>query len=765
MQKKLKEMYSPADQVRQQMATSQRLQAAGMGAMAGSPDNAGYQRTLAENKRNLDRSTREEKTNLEEKSKKLIQEQGAQKKISEQYQAIVKAGKEDLKIKKDLLDAQESLNKAQKEYEASHVKVNALLNERQRLESPAMQVAPGQTPPPPPVKGVDMGAILKGVGGVLAALGAGAAVYDQYTSLSQTTSRATGSATQGLLGSPLQSLASGDVVNQMAFLPERQKAMQMATDKMHSREMTDMIPGSSILSMSGFGRNFNASAGALTGSLAKSIGQGGYGGMPGAGWLSGKLGNMSESYNAAHQAQLMELAGQDTEANLDAEKKKNPLKNLAAQRLQGNYMQDLNTQRQLGLGYEGFAGRGGFQERANMAGFNSDLGTQMAGQIMGAGGSTRASVNSNVLGLQAQRGFDMTNAGSVLGKISGTAGSSQATDAIFKKLLEESVKAGLDKSEFREEQRKFADITSNILSTSGAKTAEEAEKVLQGFTRFLGKDSTIKELEGARSAYTEQQAFSAETSGRGGALQFAGLMQQPGMGKLGAMGMAGLMEMPEQDLTETNPYIVAEAAKVGKSPKDLISQVMDAKRQKSLVEVGLDPKKMKALNEYMQKNSLDVGTMTGEQINAMPEDMKQAYLQAQEAPSVRSQYESPQKRASVVRGLISGAGGGIPGQEEMGPGTSVEEKLRGPTGRPEDEVVKATGVAAQAMLENFRRFKTEITPASDALDAFTKKIILFASALNFIPDVDKAAAQKHMIESMSENIGPKTQQQGAKPTR
>lgn len=754
MRKKLQESYAPADQIRT-LQTSQRLQQAGYGGLAGAPTAEGVTKNVNEYKRTLDLLARQEKTALEEKVRNTAK-----------YQTIVdnilKSEKTTLNTALELNKAQKALAQAKEEQIQKDLRLNTILTERKRVNEYQDRGGPNAPPPNAAGQGGKGMSLSKALGGVLTAIATGAAVIDQYTSIPIARSLATGNATQSLIGGQLQN-ARGDFISQGAFLPERQKALQMANEKMkyseglsHTLGMTGV--GAGLAALGGNTKPYNAMMGDISGTLADRIPNSFIGGMPGAKGVAGWLGQKSEGYQSALQSQLMEEHGGNVDALYEAEKKKNPLKNLAATDFQQNYMQDLQTQRTLGLGYAGFHGKGGFKENANMSGFNADLATQMSGQILGAGGSTRGAQSGSVLGLQAQRGFDMTNAGSVLGKISGGAGGGAASEAVFKKLLTESVKAGLDSSEYREEQRKFADITSEVLSRSGVKSAEDAGRVLEGFSRMVGREPTMRELAGAQAAYEEQQGFSAETGGRGGALQFAGLMKQEGMTKLGAAGMAGLMEMPEADLTSDNPFIIAKAAQAGMTPKELIGKTLKAKREKGQIEVGLDPEKMQALQAYMSKNNLDVGTMTAEQIQGMPEDLQRSFQAATDAATYKSGYAGQQKRTAVTRGLIGGATGG--GAEEYGPGTSIEERLRAPGTRPEDAAVAQSGKVAQVFLENFREFKDVITPASTALDDFTRKMVLFATALNLIPDKDKPAAQKYMAERMAE---PKVQPQGSKP--
>lgn len=633
--------------------------------------------------------------------------------------------------------------------------------------------------------GVGLGMLTKALGTAITVMGSVGSVYQQFKELPMERAIATGSATQGLLGEQLQGIGRGDVVNQMAWLPERKKAMEMATGINQAKDVTDqakMVGGGLV---GGIGKGLGVKIGdenlwnLLAGSAISSLKEALPTNKSDFGkFIDKKLSSISEEYLSTYQATRMKEYVENYQNIANAEIKKNPLKDLAAQRLQQNYMPDLQTQRMMGLSDDKFFGKGGFQEKANKSGFNAELARTMSTQIEAAGGSTRGMKDLSVLGLQAQKGFDLTNAGSVLGKISGGAGSSQASEQIFRKLMEESIKAGLDKSDFREEQRKYAEMTSEILAQSGVKTAEDSEKVLKGFSKYLGENPTIRELQGAKSAYEEAQGFSAETSGRGGALQFAAMLKHPSLKALGAKGMAGLMEMPDKDLLPSNPYVIAEASKADVSPEQLIKDAKEAKLEKQYTEVGLDKKQTASLNKYLTDKGLNKKDLTTKDLDKMKEEAPEEYAQyinVQEAPSIRSAYEGTQKRQAVVRGLIAGE---APGEEKDIPkffgrpiresaGAEYDRGIKGDTGRSGDAVVAASGVAAQAMLENFREFKNEITPTATALEFFTKKIVLLQQVLNATPDIDKASTQRWMSEHLFDNVGKSTQNQGqgGKPSR
>ena len=220
-------MYAPADAIRMQK-TSQALQQAGYGEIEGAPGHAGVKSKSEEYKKNLDKMIREEKTALEGKIRILGQEESSYKKISDQYQKVIKAGKEDLKIKEQLKTAQETLSKAKEEELDSETKINALLKEKQRF-SASGSLAPknlqelsgafrgggfkhGMSQIPGYLGNMTGGTIAGGIGlagmamGGLGALGAGA---ERFTGYGMRLEQAKGSAVAGTAGQDLQGIYGG----------------------------------------------------------------------------------------------------------------------------------------------------------------------------------------------------------------------------------------------------------------------------------------------------------------------------------------------------------------------------------------------------------------------------------------------------------------------------------------------------------------------------------------------------------------------------
>ncbi len=609
------------------------------------------------------------------------------------------------------------------------------------------------------------GGLGKSLGTAAALLATGAALIDQYTSLPITRTGSLGNATQSLVGGNLQEIASGNVIQSQAWMKEKQRASQMASDKFNSQMVTGpMNIGAGAIglvkgAMSGQGAGQDANANMLMGTVTKTLSAALSIGAKGsiADSLSIGLGKASEEYFSTHQAQLMEDFGKNYEGMLQAQQKENPLKNLAVNYFQDRYKTDIQSQRMLGMNDNKFYGRNGFMEEANTGGFTGDMRVQMAQQMQAAGGSTRAmGGKSSMAALQAARGFDLTNAGSIMGSLSGGLGSDEATNRAFQKIMEESIKNGYDKSDKVEEMRRYAQQTAEVVAKTGAINGMDAQQVIEGLQRFqAGGLGTMKDIEGSKAAYQEYQGQSAATSGRGGAMQYASMISGGLAGKFDSRQIGDMMEIPEEDVHASNPFIQAMASKAGMKPEELVKNIIDAKRKGVQATAGANPAWQKTLEKAGINKELDYNEL--EKLKTSNPEAYEAYIQTESAAGNVSTYGGVQKRSAVVRGMMT-MGELKPGEESSGTtaeGAAYDTRMnQKPGDRAADDVVQSAGVAAQAMLENFREFKTEITPAADALDVFTKRMMILTQVLGMTPEKDRAAAAKYAGDHLFTPIQP-----------
>lgn len=749
MQRKLKDIYAPQDTIRMQNMTAQR---AGVG---GSPLAGGNPMQI---KRDLDQLIANSVKGQEALAKTIVQRYNSEKSIINLMKESIGLDNQRKMILDQELKAHQAVtNELERQFGVTDKIVNTMISTRNGPADRAREFLKNRAPAGPGQLDFTKGFVIGGAGGgdeeskggrgdaflkgaamlskavaaVVALAATGTALINQYASLPIRTAAATGSAVQGLVGQQVQEMASGALADAFGWDQERQEARDEAERKM---KMTWAAPNE--FSAGGIMDWLGAGASRVTG---------------------GRIGKQSET---SFYAGKVQTEAQDYQTGFQGRKQQEVGKAMATQRIQENWQNDLATQRMLGLDYGTFHGVGGFEEQANQEGFTPGMRTGIAGQMIGAGGSTRAAAGSaSMTGLQAQRAYGMTNAGAVMGRISGGAGSSQATDAVFKAVLAASVKAGLDSSEFREEQRKFADITSQVLEKTGVSTAADAEALLNGFSRFMGANPTMRDIAGAKSAYEEYQGQTAETSGRRGGLQFAAMMSMPGGKQLGAAGIGGLMEMPEQDLISSNPFVVSESAKLGISPQKLIDQVKTQKRRATILSYGLDPDKLKRYQDYAKKKGLP-STLSHKQLMNLQRENKEMfdiYTQTEEAVTYGSTYENPQKREAMARSFRSGQPVPMDEQTTKEVESKLKKKGKEASGRVEDEWVQSLGVANQAILKSFREYKDVIIPAAGALDTFNKKVAALLTTLHYVSPADKPGVLSAGQKGLST-----TQQQGNK---
>ena len=598
-------------------------------------------------------------------------------------------------------------------------------------------------------------AYVKGIGSISAVIAGVAKAVDTLAGFPMRLEEAKGVAAQSFVGRDIQALQSGNAPFETPWMAERAKAAEMAKTRAGWRHVADIgmgIAGAGLIAGGGL-------------AAATGVGLPLAGGMIAGGGALLSNDRFRNSINPFGQGAYNQLAGaqqgQDTLSTWEALRQQDPRKGAAIDRLQGRFSGDLNFQRMTGLGYGGFSE---FQGGANKAGFNGDLAMAMAAQIQGGGGSTRGMTGLSTLGLQAQRGFDLTNAGGVLGKISGTVGGAGGSEQVFRRLMEESIKAGLDKSDFREEQRRFADNAAEILSQSGVRSAADAAASLSGFTKFLGNEPTMKDIAGARSVYDQTQALSSTTSGRGGALHAAGFLRDPLLRKLGTQAIGDYMNQDIGTLNESNPDIIADAKLHGTTPAILAATLRKEKQDQQYTLIGANKKKVQSIGTSINAQNRARELLGGKPISDqeipdyLNEDQLRTYADIQHKIQYGIDYKDSQTKQAAVRGLTGlGGGGPFAGAANAGaPG--VEARLTGTTGRPEDEVFRATGVAAQAMLDNFRKFKDVITPTTQSLTGLIDAVM----ALKTAADMNTKDSLGRYINSMPGSL--KTQIQAGKPS-
>lgn len=656
--------------------------------------------------RALDQKIRQEKFGIEQVTRELVKKEA-------QLARMVKLEKEGLDVANKRLRLERELQETQNKQQILQTR----LNESQR----AFDRARGVGPPSGGGggRGIGAGGItslggfaqfagapLSAVGGIATALSAIRAMESGRRFVSEAPLRAreveaSAFNMQGQGGQRLQSFLNGGAAEELGFNSQRVQAAEYARSAIQGRYETHNTPiGWAAFAIRNPMQALRQAGGALGSSgLQKEF----------------------EETRAREQAGLQ---GSQFEALKTGPE--GAIRSAVFNKYLQNYQRDLDFQRQMGLNNESF--RGGFKSNIFNAGFDDTQGMGMAGSIMGAGGSTRSSVGNAALGLQAQRNLDITNAGSVLGKLSASLGSAETTKEAFVKLLAEGTKIGLDGSDFREENRKFVETAAQMISQSGTTTAGGAEQLLNQFGRFFG-DKTGVGIDAGKGAFELYRQTSMATTGPRATMRAAGMLTDPIISKLSRDSREALFNMPIDQLTSDNPAIAAMAKQANTTPQQLI----DAQNRVTSNSANLFKSSDIATKNLANiKNKYSMGSAIGYQGPFSPA----VYEEVNDAlglSNIAQIKENPilgqsQRSASAYSDALSA--GDVQRQGLALEEARKQQQLASPTsGRPEDETNRIQAEASRLANQLFMSIKDSIVPASDAAKSFANDINALTAAM------------------------------------
>jgi hypothetical protein len=666
--------------------------------------------------------------------------------VRKEEEAIVKAGKDATEVARKRADIEMDLSRKQAEHRVRMQALSESVSAREKLEEhrprgmnriiAAYQGAYANSVGGLPGMARGMGAAgtaayrmgggafgLAGMG--IGALSAGLMLADpvvrQVAGQDRVMAGAQGSAVQGLSG-PLQDLYSGNARQTMLFSRERQTAMTRAIQETETNRRMDAAgPWATIGGQAsagaaggaaiGTGLTLWSGPGALFGAGAGAIGGGVIGGAKGMydvasnsrsrDVLLSQLGSSSarqrlESGYAADLSQRMN-------ENFAAEKARDPLKVLADQSYSENMGSNLQFQRQLGLTNRGFYGEGGFLDQGTNAGFSREDMMGSASGIIGAGGSTRAARGSADFAARLARG-DITNASSIVGRLSANMGSAAMTEQATIKVLAEGVKAGLDKSEFREEQRKFADLTAMAVVASGANSAAGAARAAQEFGSFFGQTPTMGAMAQASTAQGLIDSATSQTGNARGAIFAAKAQTNSMINKLDAPSKATLSQMPLSAITEDNPMIMDMAAQAGVDVKTFVTEAKKVKLDSVTVTRGSEQAKQELMNmsdaEFEDPNNR---AKVGRLMNRL----------GAEDSSIMAMAAKPEAQMAYARRLRKGEVTPEGGAADARAGSIGDTGAQG-TGRMEDVDFAAVANQQKIVNEQFREMAPNLERAATA---------------------------------------------------
>lgn len=767
MQQKLRDLYAPSDRVRAQAQTADKLNQLGMGGIHG-PTNAAQTQAATQYRRNLDTYIREEYKKQEELVKLLGKREEKLKSLQEKQKDMLKGSKEELEIKERIARVEDNQARKRQEYNQRDQAINqaADIKRQQQFSMERLSTAyemggiggaaraggrmAGQAFRANPV-GVAAGIL----GAMGTAIGVGGELYGNYTQSPLRTAGNLGAGIQSTVGQESQIIGARRSVFEAAFNAERSRAAQMAVEANRgARVQTGAGLAGNILGMGGAG----AAAGSFFPGPGTAIGAAGgivYGAYRSfsdpaqrALAMSALPGGIGKRYGNEYESIMARRLGENYSQSLQDLRNQNPGKNLASGYYEQNYMQNLKSQRSMGMGNSQFYGAGGFLQSGVNAGFTPEMMTGAAAGILGVGGSTRSAVGNALFANQLSRNMDLTNAQQVLGTLSGGIGGSQATQQATIKIIAEGMKLGLDSSRFVEENRRFTQVAAEIISRSGAGGPGDFARVAGGFSRFL-VEPTAAGIGAAQSAYQRYQDISSSVTGPRGVMRMAGFLSDEKLNQLSTMEKQALSQIPENQLNENHPVVVGLASKYGIPVSEFVERISNVNEGAVSRFASTDKAR-----DRLRSTNVDVRRALSDSAyrSSLTRQQQDDITAIGVSRMVEFGNEGPRELAAGIAGQV---GGGAPGISD----TAVGARMGRGSGRGEDVTVTETAKDFGIVLQNFRDFKKEIMPSADAVANFTGKvremmIVLRNATESEIPGLMKAYNQRAI-----------NQVQGGKPSR
>ena len=358
----------------------------------------------------------------------------------------------------------------------------------------------------------------------------GFSAYQSHTAAPMVAAAAQGSAVNTVYGREVNAIYSGRNQLEASYSAEKMQSMDIAKGQRAGHEIGNIFSYNGLLSMLG-----------------------------------------DKNAQRAQSSLLNQQLANDRETTLNGLIDQDPFRKAATEKFQGNARNNLQFQRQFGLQYGTFHDRGGFSESVINKGFDDVLGMDMSRQIMGAGGSTGSSgKDSAITGLQAQRNFNLTNAGSILGKLSSTTSNPNESKEALVRILAEGTRLGFDGSHYVEESRKFTDIVAGIIEKSGSTNAEDVARNAKSFSEFVTDPTTTRGINSAKSAYDTYQEQTAATNGRQAYVKMAAFMNDPLLSKMDYISRSNFLGAKEGELTVDNAAVKKLALETGASPEEIL---------------------------------------------------------------------------------------------------------------------------------------------------------------------------------------------------
>lgn len=795
MQNRLKDLYAPADMVRAQTQTNQRLQQIGMGDARPGVSQDQYAKTQIQTKRQLDTFIKEEVKDQEKLTKMLVNREAKIKSLQEQQKQTVKNSKEELDIKEKISKLEENNFRAKEYYKQRESTINQALDARKKVspndipglieafKGGGMKYGMSQIPGAFRQNPMGMGAsMMGGIGAAAGMIGGIGSAAEKFTGYGMRLESARGSAVSGTTGKDLTDIYGGRSPFEAAYMPERTEAAGLAAQKAGRNRVTDRMKGigsvGGLLAGAGLvGGGLLTGAASLAGmpftAGGSALGLGAAGTMiaGGAGMIGGGVAGLSNDRSRKgilggkeYEQLLASQQAKDFRQTLDDLKEQDPGKKLALEDFEKNYQKNVQSQRMLGLSNKEFYGEGGFKQKAAAAGFMPEQAIGMAQSIVGAGGSARMG-RSAEFGLQMERS-GLSNAGSVLGAMSGSIQNPESTKRATISIMSEAFKIGLDNTDFAEENRRFTQAAANIIGKSGATSESDQDRLTQTLGMFLGERSN-KGVEAAGGAYERFQERGSQLGGRRGAMRLSAARQDANLSRLGTAELTELLGMRPEDIREdsaSSRSFAKDAGLEGPGAVGKLQEKLKALNKQSRFLVPSNASKVKdqqgVVEKYMKEQGLSYSEIREKSRKGeLPNDVDYALGKIDIAGNIEEKGGLTTAASEAATGEFFEGSSGSTKKADKG---ATKAMLEGTGGRLEDTYTKKAAEGADEARKNFNAMTEELGKAAAATKEFVNSVAPLADQLHGTAG-SRQQTQPKGNPMNRDIVGPILQPQAGKP--
>lgn len=750
MQKKLKEIYAPADAVRAHAQTQQRLQQVGMGSQVGGQTSDQMANAVQKARRENDLAIREQVVGQEKLNKLLALRQVALEDLKKRQAESLSGSQKELEIKQKIGAIEEDNARKREVIYQKDKAINLALDRRQQEISANSKITYGQSSngaPSLPFGIGGMGAMGGMALGFAGALSSAAAIGERYTGYGQRLQAARGSAVQNTTGMDLAQVYAGQSPLENIYAPERAAASGLADQKSSRNKFFDRVKGTaSGIGILGGGAMLGAGLLGAAGSVLASpftFGASAAGLMPslgvaGAGAAAMGLGLYGASNDRTrmsmvpgskeYQTLLASERASDFRKSYADLKDQDPSKKLTVESFEANRDRNVRAQRMMGLSNQQFYGDNGFMHQTHMAGFMTEQGLQNASAIVGAGGSGRMA--NSPLGLQMDRSG--LNGASMLGSLSGSIQTPEANKNAVISIMSEAFKVGLDSTNFAEENRKFTQAAASVIGRVGVSNKDDQQDLAGVFSQFLSSKTNQGVATGANQ-YEAFQKRSSQTTGRRGALSYSAAMKDPLLGKLDQKTLTEALSIRDEDLNSNNVALDAIADRSGAkgaTAKDVISSLKKAHEAGRYLSPDMKRNMsgpQQKLEKYMKGNNLSLADV-GDKIRdgTLPQEYRIA------AGNMLIEQSSINNSEGIkTSDGLSTIGEFFPNSKKTGTKSSkeIDESLN-KSDRIEDQYTRKSAEGADEARKAFNGLTEELWKVVKGVDALKDSAVASSSSLH-----------------------------------